>query len=401
MRILFVCHRVPFPPKRGGKIRPFNMIRHLGALGHSVTVASLARNVDELQESAPLAAHCEQVLAEVIPDKRAWLQTIARLPTAQPSSFGYFWSSALARRIRAEIRRQPFDLIICHCSSVAPYVEAVTGTPKMLDYGDMDSQKWREYAGHRPFPLSAGYWLEAVKLERRERSLSRGFDLCTCTTAAELSTLRELGIREPSDWFPNGVDATFFSPEGGHYDANSVCFVGRMDYFPNQQAVLGFCREVLPGLRQRRPAIRFLIVGADPPPHIRSLGQLPGVTVTGSVPDVRPFVRGAAMTVAPLQIARGTQNKILESMALGVPVVCSPQASGGVDAVPGEHLLVAGTTQEWVERVCGLLESADARNHMATAARARVLSHHSWAASMNKMATLIENLSKTREKLQK
>jgi hypothetical protein len=398
MRILFVCHRVPYPPKRGGKIRPFNMIRHLGELGHAVTVASLARNAAELEEAAPLGAHCEQVLAEVIPDGRAWLQTIARLPTAQPSSFGYFRSGALSRRIQAEIRRQPFDLIICHCSSVAPYVESVSGTPKMLDYGDMDSQKWREYAGRRPFPMSAGYWLEAVKLERRERSLSRSFDLCTCTTAAELSSLRELGIRAPSDWFPNGVDATFFSPESGQYDANSVCFVGRMDYFPNQQAVLGFCRDVLPGIRLRRPGTRFLIVGADPPPHIRALGELPGVTVTGSVPDVRPFVRAAAMTVAPLLIARGTQNKILESMAMAVPVVCSPQASGGVDAVPGEHLLVADAPREWIDSICGLLENPDARNRLAAASRARVLSHHSWAASMNRMTGLIANLSNSRKR---
>lgn len=396
MRILYVCHRVPYPPKRGGKIRPFNMIRHLGSLGHEVTVASLARNTAEQEEAAPLAQHCAKVLVEVIPDSKAWLQTIARLPTLQPSSFGYFWSGALSRRIREEHATRPFDLIICHCSSVAPYVESITGVPKMLDYGDMDSQKWREYAGHRPFPMSAGYWLEAVKLERRERSLSHRFDLCTCTTAAELASLRQLGISSPSDWFPNGVDATFFSPEDGQYDANSVCFVGRMDYFPNQQAVLGFCRDVLPGIRQRRPGVRFLIVGADPPPHIRALGDLPGVTVTGSVPDVRPFVRGSAMTVAPLLIARGTQNKILESMALGVPVVCSPQASGGVDAVPGEHLLVADTPQEWIDKVCGLLDDQEARNRLAAASRARVLSHHSWAASMAKLTRLVENLKNTR-----
>jgi sugar transferase (PEP-CTERM/EpsH1 system associated) len=396
MRILFVCHRVPFPPKRGGKIRPFNMIRHLGALGHQVTVASIARNDAELQEAAPLAGHCDKVLVEVIQDRRAWLQTIAWLPTTRPSSFGYFHTGALARRIRAEHERQRFDLVICHCSSVAPYVESMAGVPKLLDFGDMDSQKWREYAAHRPFPLSAGYWLEAVKLERRERSLSRAFDLCTCTTAAELASLRSLGVRTPTDWFPNGVDATYFSPGDGQYDADTVCFVGRMDYFPNQQAVLGFCRDVLPRIRQRRPALRLLIVGADPPAHIRALGEIAGVTVTGSVPDVRPHVRSAAMTIAPLQIARGTQNKILESMALGVPVVCSPQASGGVDAVPGEHLLVAATAEEWTARVCGLLEDPATRNALGAAARARVLSHHSWAASMKRMTALVEGLVEKR-----
>ena len=402
MRILFVCHRVPFPPKRGGKIRPFNMIRHLGELGHQVTVASLARSAAELAEAAPLSSHCERTLIEVIPGSQGWLQTVARLATTQPSSFGYFHSGRLQRRIREEMVRTRYDMVICHCSSVAPYVESISGLPKMLDFGDMDSQKWREYAVSRRFPLSLGYWLEAVKLERRERSLSRSFDLCTCTTAAELSSLQELGIRTPSDWFPNGVDAAYFSPTDGQYDANTVCFVGRMDYFPNQQAVLGFCRDVLPLVRARRPGVQFIIVGADPPPHIRALGEISGVQVTGSVPDVRPFVRRAAMTVAPLLIARGTQNKILESMAMGVPVVCSPQASGGVDAVAGQHLLVADKAQEWASSVCGLLEQPAERNVLAVAARARVLSHHSWSASMTKMSSLIESLAKseTNENLQ-
>ncbi len=221
-----------------------------------------------------------------------------------------------------------------HCSSVAPYVRNVPATVKILDFGDMDSQKWREYSQHKPFPLSAGYWLEAVKLERTERLLARQFDLATCTTRAEMETLRALGATGPTDWFPNGVDASFFQPADTPYDPDLITFVGRMDYFPNQQAVTKFCAEVLPELQRRRPGTRFEVVGADPSAEIRELGRLPGVTVTGSVPDVRPYVTRAALTIAPLEIARGTQNKILESMAMGVPVVCSRQAVGGVDAVP-------------------------------------------------------------------
>ena len=157
------------------------------------------------------------------------------------------------------------------------------------------------------------------------------------------------------------MDASFFQPSGQAYEPDLVSFVGRMDYFPNQQAVTTFCADVLPELQRRLPGTRFEIVGADPSPEIRELGKLPGVTVTGSVPDVRPYVTRAALTVAPLEIARGTQNKILESMAMGVPVVCSRQAVGGVDAIPGEHLLAYDTREQFIEAILTVLQSPDRR----------------------------------------
>src|SRR5262249_13445919 len=156
-----------------------------------------------------------------------------------------------------------------------------------------------------------GYWLEGFKLEHRERQLARQFDLCTATTRAELATLEQLAPDVPSGWFPNGVDADYFAPDQTQYDPNLIAFVGRMDYFPTQPAVTAFCRDVLPLVRSRCPQARFVIIGAEPPPHIRALAS-PYVEVTGSVNDVRPYARRAALTVANLAIARGTQNKILE-----------------------------------------------------------------------------------------
>jgi len=398
VKVLFACHRVPYPPKRGGKIRPFNIIRHLASRGHEVTVASLARSVEELDEAKKLSEYCETAIVEVLPDAAAWAQTVARLPTFVPSSFGYFHSRKLLRRIAAERRRKTFGLAFAHCSSAAPYIEEMNGPLKVLDYGDIDSQKWREYASHRAFPLSTGYWLEAVKLERRERQLSRNFDLCTCTTRAELASLKNLGVTTAADWFPNGVDTEFFSPSDGDFDPDLISFVGRMDYFPNQQAVLRFCSDALPSLQRLRPALRFAIVGADPPEKIRALGRRHGVGVTGSVPDVRPFVRRSAMTIAPLEIARGTQNKILESMALGVPVICSRQALGGVDAVSGEHLLSADSIPQWISEINGLLGDARKRNRLALAGRERVISHHSWASSMSRLDDLLRSAADEKDR---
>lgn len=389
MRVLVVCHRVPFPPKRGGKIRPFNIIRHLTASGHRVTVASIARSAAELADADGLRDHCEKRLIEVVSEKAGWAQAVANLPTSAPSSFGYFRSRALRQQLLRESAETAFDMVLVHCSSAAPYVSGIPASCRLLDFGDMDSQKWREYSHHRRFPLSLGYWLEAVKLEQAERQLAGSFDACTCTTRAELATLRTLGYGGSASWFPNGVDADYFRPADQPYDPDLIAFVGRMDYFPNQQAVLRFCDDVLPRIQIARPGVRFQIVGADPPPQIVRLAGRAGVEVTGSVPDVRPYVSRAALTVAPLEIARGTQNKILESLAMGVPVVCSKAAAGGVDARPEEDFLVCGTSEQYAVTILRVLESPSRRNALALAGRTRVLSHHSWESSMRRFDRIV------------
>jgi sugar transferase (PEP-CTERM/EpsH1 system associated) len=389
MKILFVCHRLPFPPKRGGKIRPFNIIRHLTESGHSVTVGSLARSEAEVAEGRPLKEYCDKLFVGQIQPAAAVAHMLGRLPTSVPSSMGYFYSRSLHRDIRKELKQNSYDLIFVHCSSAAQYVRSVEGIPSILDFGDMDSQKWLDYASYRRFPLSMGYWLEGTKLCREEKRLARRFDLSTCTTEAELETLRSFNVAPQTDWFPNGVDAEFFAPTDEPYDPDQICFIGRMDYYPNQQAMLRFCDDVLPLIQSRRPATKLIIVGAEPSVDISNLAKKRGVTVTGTVPDVRDYVRASALSVAPLAIARGTQNKILESMALGVPVICSKNAAGGVDAVSGQHLLVAESSVEYAENIVRILENADERQTLSIEGRQRVLSNHSWPSSMAKLDSII------------
>lgn len=389
MRILYVCHRFPYPPSRGGKIRPFNMISHLSQR-HEVTVASLARSREEAEAGAGIAEHCHKFIVEVASPPAALARMIVNLVTATPSSMGYFYTPRLARRIREEIASRKFDLIFVHCSSVAPYVADVRGVTKILDYGDMDSQKWLIYGQVRQFPLSLGCWLEGVKLRRAERTLAAKFDFCTCTTRAEFDSMREIGIDRPGGWFPNGVDLEYFAPSEAPYEPDTICFIGRMDYYPNQRAMLEFCARTLPLIRARRPAVKLAIIGADPSSAINALGKIPAVTVTGTVPDVRSHVLRSAVNVAPLSIARGTQNKILESMAMGVPVVASPDAARGIDAVPGEHLIAAANPQTFADAVCGLLDDPDRRHRLAIAGRRRMETNHDWQASMKRLDALIE-----------
>ncbi len=390
MDILYLSHRFPYPPQNGGKIRSFNMIRHLHAQGHRVTVCSPVRSAVEAEEGAAIAPFCTSWEMAPVRDSVQALRMLANLPLTTPSSMGYFHSSRLKRRVHELLARQHWDLIVVHCSSVAPYVEHVRDVPKILDFCDMDSQKWLEYAHYKPFPLSLGYRLEGRKLAAAERRLARRFDLSTVTTRAEWETLADFGAGAATDWFPMGVDADYFSPAEDDYDADTISFIGRMDYYPNVECMVRFCSETWPLLKARRPALKLLIVGADPTPEARRLGELPGVTVTGSVPDVRPFVRRSALMVAPLKIARGTQNKILEAMAMGVPVVTSSVAVGGVDAHAPAHLLVADTPGDICDAVLRVIEQPDERRRLSLAGRERVLSHHSWAQAMQRFDRMME-----------
>ncbi len=390
MNILYLCHRFPFPPKRGGKIRPFNMIRHLSQAGHHVHVASLARTPEEAEEGRGIAPHCGGFDVSVVSEPLQWARMVVRLPVPTPSSMGYFYSAELASKVQQLLKSRRWDLIFVHCSSVAQYVEHVQGIPKILDFGDMDSQKWLEYAHYKPWPLSMGYHYEGRKMLAAEKRLARRFDVCTATTRAEWQTLEDYGTGAKTDWFPNGVDAGYFSPTDGQYDADTISFIGRMDYYPNQECMARFCKEVWPLLKGKRAAMKLLIVGADPSPEMRALGDLPGVTVTGSVPDVRPYIRRSALMVAPLAIARGTQNKILEAMGMGVPVVTGTAAAGGVDAEAETHFLVADQPQALADAVMRIVENPTERARLAQSGRDRMLSHHAWPRSMQRLDGIIE-----------
>ena len=382
MKILFVCHRLPFPPNRGGKIRPFHMIQHLSQK-HEVVVASLAETEQELRDGAGLTEHCTEVLVEVLPRSVRWRQACAALLTNEPSSVAYFRSAALHRKIQDKLREQPFDLAMVHCAFVAQYVAGWEGGLRVLDYGDLDSGKWAEYGAHRAFPLSLGYRLEAAKLRRYEQQLASRFHQCTVTTQGELDLYASLGSSTPCRVIPNGVDASYFSrPMQGPHTSTVIAFLGRMDYYPNIDGILYFAQDIFPIIKKTIPLAQLRIIGSNPSSKVRDLGRIEGITVTGHVPDVRPYLADAAVTIAPLRIARGTQNKILESMAMGIPVVSTPQAAKGIQAVPGAHLLVADGPAAFAEQVIKALQEPELRKTLSGEARKQVERMHHWPASL-------------------
>ena len=253
MKILYVCHRFPFPPKRGGKIRPFNMIRHLGRT-HEVTVVSLVRSAAEADEGRGIAPYCHRFEMARVGAPLQALRMVARLPTTTPSSFGYFRSAAMASTIDRLLAEQAFDLVFVHCSSVARYVEHARGMPKILDFGDMDSQKWLEYGAFKPWPMSVGYRLEGHKLVAEEKRLARAFDLCTTTTRAEWETLQGYATGAATDWFPNGVDSDYFAPDETAYDADTLSFRRAHGLLPEPGLHVRFLPHDVPPHPRRAPA---------------------------------------------------------------------------------------------------------------------------------------------------
>ena len=390
MNILFLCHRLPYPPNRGGKIRPFNMVRHL-ARRHRVTVATLARTPDEATEGRPLADHCHEMLVERITSAQGWLRFGMHAATGYPSTFGYFYSPALHRRVREVLDRGDIDAILVHCSSMGPYVMDHRGCRKVMDFGDADSEKWMEYGRSAPFPFSLGFRLEAWKVRRFEQRLSERFDACSVTAPREREVLGAY-VRKPIHVFPNGVDADYFRPApeaAGSYERDRLIFTGNMSYRPNVEAVQYLVGEVLPRIWSRRPGARLYIVGMDPTPAVRRLGDGRRVVVTGRVDDIRLYFERSAVALAPLRIARGLQNKVLEAMAMRVPVVASPQAFNGINAVADRDLLVADGPEAFSRAALSLLGDAGRREGYAAAARACVEENHCWERILHGLEALV------------
>jgi len=390
VKILFACHRFPFPPNRGGKIRPFNMIKHLSRR-HEVYVATLAHSQQELNEGAGLKEYCAEIYTEVVPERTRWLRAIRALAGTTPSSVAYFSSSCLRRRIQEATRKISFDVVLVHCAFAAQYGLDVPAKFRVIDFGDLDSGKWLDYSKWRSFPLSWGYYLEAKKLRRYERQVAAAFDYCTLTTQGELEEFKKLNVGRPHKVIPNGVDGNYFHPNGGPGQGKPVIvLVGRMDYFPNIDAAQYFAKSIFPVVRQSVPDAQLHLVGSSPTRGVRSLAAIPGVTVTGHVADVRPYLIDATVAVAPLRLARGTQNKILEAMAMGIPVVATSEAAKGVQITGSKQLLVADGHRLFAEEVINVIEKMPLRKTLSESGRRQVEQAHSWSRSMSNLDDILD-----------
>ncbi len=394
MNILYLCHRIPYPPNKGDKIRSYNQIQYLSQ-HHSIYLACLIDDRDDWQYVAPLRAMCRHV--EVVDRKgfQEWWRMGMAFLGGQPLSLGAFFVPALLEKVKAVLAQESIDRIIIFSSPMAEYVRHESAIPKIMDFVDMDSEKWRAYAQIKPFPLSLLYETEAHRLGQYELEMARICQESLVISQEETQVLRERSEQriEPKV-LPNGVDYEYFSPPPEADKTKPIIvFTAAMDYFPNVDGALFFCQEILPRVHHVIPDAQFLIVGRNPEDSLRKMAkQIPQVQVTGTVPDVRPYLSEAMAAVAPLRIARGVQNKILEAMAMELPVVgttCSFQGLA-IDADCGMY--VVDDPGEFADTVVRLLGNPRQTRAEGVAAREFVTSHYDWSRILQEFENILEGV---------
>lgn len=394
--ILFLVHRAPWPPDRGDRIRSWHMFEALAKLA-PVHVAALADNeADAVLARDKMAPLCESLAIEVrnVPRPLALAQAVLN---REPVSNRLFRNAGLARHVERLIGQGKVTHIVAFSGQMAQYLPARFDGPVLMDFVDVDSAKFATYAEQdKRQPLHWVHAREARVLGAYEAEVARRVDASLFVSEAEAALFR--GRSGPGSRkicaVENGIDTDRFDPAlaldpAGAGEGPLAVFTGQMDYRPNIDAVHWFAADILPLIRRRHQQARFAIVGRAPTDEVRALEALPGVTVTGEVPDVRPWLAAADAVVAPLLLARGVQNKLLEAMAMARPVVASAAAATGIDATPGEHLRVADDAEAMADAVCAMFDDLAAAAAMGRAARARMIARYGWGARLAPLGELL------------
>jgi len=386
--LVFLSHRIPFPPDKGDKIRSYHVLRHL-ASRFRIHLGCFFDDPSDIQHIARLKDICANVYCLPIGRAQKATRLLRALADGRSMSELCFHDRRMHAWLRRTLARHEIGHAYVFCSSMYPYVEPYLGTMRILvDMVDVDSQKWEAYAASAAWPLSMVYRAEHRRVFALEKRGFAGADYSLFVSQAEAECFRKLVSGTPGRLVhvENGVDLTKLSPERQFpspfaKESAAIVFTGAMDYRPNIDAVVWFAHEVFPSVRREHPRAEFWIVGANPSAAVRRLSAQPGVNVTGRVPDIRPYISNADCAVAPLRIARGVQNKVLEAMAMGKPVVGTQAALEGISAIPGRDALMARDASEFISLVSGVLSGG--YSQIGLAARARVESDYRWESNLS------------------
>lgn len=395
--ILFLAHRVPFPPDRGDKIRSNHLLRRIAQIA-PVHVGALADDAADMAQEHELAAiaasHCLVRRAAPLP-----LAALAALGQGRPVSLAAFASARLQRWVNHVIETRPIAAIFVFSGQMAQYVPPAFRGRVVMDFVDVDSAKFEAYAQTGALPRRLLYAREARLMRRFEEQTARRVTTSLFITAEERALFEsrlEVDARPDVRALGNGIDTELFDPAAVRPapelagEGPSIVFTGQMDYAPNITAVELFAHEVMPRIRAVHAHARFAIVGRAPTAAVRALGGVNGTLVTGAVPDVRPWLAGADLVTAPLLIARGVQNKVLEAMAMARPVLLTPSAATGIGAKDGEHFSVADAPATLAEQALALLADKAAADAMGAAARRFVIAECGWDRVLAPLRALLE-----------
>jgi glycosyltransferase involved in cell wall biosynthesis len=460
VKILYIAHRIPYPPNKGDKIRSFNELKYLST-NHEIHLACLADDPKDLEYSEDLKKYCKTVNVIPINPRLAKFRSIFYLLSRKPLSVPYFYSSRLQDSVDQLLSTDHYDVIFCFSSSMAEYVfksevispqsivlslkakghQSSTNNPTtinqklstndhrlrtklIMDFVDVDSDKWAQYAKVAHFPMSWIYRLEASRLAAYERGVAKSFGHSIFVTKAEEKMFKDKNPHiQNISVISNGVDLDYFSPHFPQRQVSCVLrpassnqqqaasdqnpatsnqqqatrnehpvlvFTGAMDYFANVDGVVWFTKEVLPLIKRELAATRFYIVGSNPTKEVLSLWSNDGVIVTGYVPDTREYLGRASVVVVPLRIAQGIQNKILEAMAMGIPVVATPQAFEGIEAEPGVDLILGESPEKFAMAVIKLVKEVSLRKSLGENARKVIEKNYCWSKNLSKLDALLD-----------
>jgi sugar transferase (PEP-CTERM/EpsH1 system associated) len=391
LKILYICHRVPYPPDKGEKIRAFHQLKALAGR-HEVDLFTLTDPAADAAEYAPLKAWCHRIVVSRLSPKAARLRSLPYLLTRTPLTLPCFYSPELQEEIRQAVLARGYDRVFVYCSAMAQYISQVDRIPVFTDLVDVDSDKWAQYAASTLFPASLVYRREAKCLRQYERELCKRSVGIIVATEREASLVREIASDANVHAIPNGVDGEFFRPSGEPpgSGAPAIVFTGDMRYLPNVEAVKFFVSRVFPLVRRDVADARFWIVGRDPAPAVRRLATVPGVEVTGFVPDVRKYLAGARVAVAPFSIAAGIQNKVLEALAYELPVVATRKVLQGLAGAVADIVHTGDSPEELAGSVVQLLKDPLLARQIGREGRRRVLAEYSWDRSGALLLDLIE-----------
>ena len=391
--LLFLAHRIPYPPNKGDKLRSYHLLRTLSEK-FRVHLGCFIDDPNDWQHVGQVRGYCAETC--FVPLNRRWqtVRSLMCLVTGEALSIGYYRHGGLQAWVNDIIARSSLSHVLVYSSVMAQFVQRIVGARRVADMVDVDSVKWSQYAKCSRWPAAWIYEREAGKLLRFESEVARSFDATVFVSQAEARLFRSLSAvpHNRIHWAPNGVDTEYFKPRLGStspYDTQTrvIVFTGAMDYRPNIDAVSWFADEVYPEVRSKWPDVSFAIVGANPTKTVRSLEAREGIIVTGTVADVRPFVEHAVASVAPLRIARGVQNKVLEGMAMGRTVIASTQAAEGLDVVAGRDVIVADNREDFVAAIDLVLRG---KCELGVNARNRVLQSYSWPQNIARIRALLE-----------
>jgi sugar transferase (PEP-CTERM/EpsH1 system associated) len=386
-KILYLVHRLPYPPNKGDKVRSYHLLKHLAAQ-HEVHLATFVDDPEDEAYVETVRGLCASLFVARLQPRVAKLASLRGLLNQRALTLCYYQDAGMQRWVQAMHAQQRFDAVVVFSSSMAQYADSLPEVPMLVDFVDVDSAKWTQYGTAHRWPLSWLYTREGERLLAYERAVAGRAKASFFVTENETALFRRHAPEsvQGTEAISNGVDADFFAPDPGRaspFEAGvvPVVFTGAMDYWPNIDAASWFVQDILPRLAEQVSGLRFYIVGRSPSAAVQALAS-PQVVVTGTVPDVRPYLQHAAVVVAPLRLARGIQNKILEAMAMARPVVASQSCVEAIDAQAGTELVAAQDAADFVQCVAELLQSPSRARAIGEAGRARVVHHYSWAAHL-------------------